>query len=169
MPAPGICEGAILIRLGLILGLGAPRFLCDLLFTTGVRGGLADSAVAFALAALMRACAVVLLVLCLLEADVAARWILLFAVVVVGVGVSMFMAVGVEGALATRFLVVVGESGLPVLVLLCALSSRGWLGMMSVLSLEYESRFSQLLSLLLNTAASACSQVGTRLLAITCT
>ena len=135
-----------------------------------MRGGLAGSAVAFALTAFMRACAVVLLVLCLFGVGVAARGVCLSAVVVVGgVGVSRFMAVGVERALTTGFLIGVDERGLSELVLLCALSSRGWLGMMSVLSLEYESRFSQLLSLLLNTAAFACSQVGIRLLAITCT
>lgn len=109
MPAPGICEGAILTFMGLTLGFGTPRFLRGLDFTAG--GGEGAAVAAFASAACLRACAVLLLVLCLIGVDITLRVVWLFVAVEV-VGVSSIFASGDGGVLVPMLLLVVGEGGL---------------------------------------------------------
>ena len=106
-----------MIFIGLVLGLGAPRFLHGLGFATGGGGDAICFAATFAT---MRACAVLLLVLCLFGGGVAlwVAWLL-------GVGVYSTLVVGDERELVPGMLLGVGERGLLGLVQLCALSSRG--------------------------------------------
>ena len=69
MPAPRICDGATRTFLGRVLGLGAPLFRLVLLFVAGVHGGDFCSSACLAVAARLRAFAVLLRVLyCLLGA-----------------------------------------------------------------------------------------------------
>ena len=118
--------------MGLALGLGAPRFLRGLGFVTGGGGDVVGFVATFAS---MRACAVLLLVLCLFG-DGVTSWVAWLHAAVVGVGVFSILVVEDGGVLVPGVVLGVGERELLGLVQLCALSSRGLLGMMSVLSLE---------------------------------
>ena len=72
MPAPGICEGAIRICFGLVLGLGSPRFRRGLLLSAEGGGDAFVIEAAFVSVARLRAFAVLLLVLYLVVLEVIA-------------------------------------------------------------------------------------------------
>ena len=149
-PAPGICEGAICTRFGLVLVLWlARRCDCFRVDAGGWGGGerLLSAAIVVAALSCTRAAAVVLRVLYRLVIAVAVTFDVMLSVSAV--------AVAVIGESSSVIALAVVDAETPAIALAVVDAETSAIVETSALS-----------SLLLKTAAAACSHIGTRAIAI---